>query len=227
MSNMSDDALRSAAAKLREARIAAQPPLEECKHEFSPEFEQAMDRLMQKGKCKAVWRRVVSIAASLLLVLLIVASITLAVSPAARAAVITWLREQYENSIIYRFWASGDSSEFPTYQVGWLPDGFELLQEIEEEHLYIAIYQSDDGAHQVIFMYHPSNEEDTMIIGGDTDGSERLTIQGLYGEYMPSEDGEKGELIWIDEESQIVFAISADLEKHTIIEVAESVFRAK
>ena len=44
---------------------------------------------------------------------------------------------------------------------------------------------------------------------------------------MPSEDGEKGELIWIDEESQIVFAISADLEKHTIIKVAESVFRAK
>lgn len=89
MSNMSKDALRSAAVKLREARIAAQPPLEECKHEFSPEFEQAMNRLMQKGKRKAVWRRVASIAASLLLVLLIRASITLAVSPVARAAVIT------------------------------------------------------------------------------------------------------------------------------------------
>lgn len=164
---------------------------------------------MQKGERKAVWRRVASIAASLLLVLLFGASITLAVSPVARAAVITWLREQYENSIIYRFWASGDFSEFPTYQVGWLPDGFELLQEIEKEHLYIATYQSADGAHQIIFMYHPSNEEDTMIIGGDTDGSERLTIQGLYGEYMPSEYGEKGELIWIDEVNQIVFVISA------------------
>ncbi len=84
---ISNEALRSAAAKLAEARIAAQPSLDECAHEFSPGFEIAMEKLMQKGKRKALWRRVASIAASLLLALAIGGGVVLAVSPEARTAV--------------------------------------------------------------------------------------------------------------------------------------------
>ena len=82
---VSDEALRRAAAELAEARIAAQPSPEECGHEFSPAFQRAMEKLLQKGKRRAVWRRVASIAASLLLVLAIGGGIVLAVSPEAKA----------------------------------------------------------------------------------------------------------------------------------------------
>ena len=123
--NMFDEALRKAAAKLAEARIAAQPSWDELDHEFSPEFESAMDKLMQKSQRKAIWRRVVYIAVSFLLVLLIGVGTVLTFNQEARASFVTWLREQYENSIIYRFWGSGNNSDFPTYQIGWMPEGFD------------------------------------------------------------------------------------------------------
>ena len=225
----SDEELRRAAVKLREARLAAQGPPEDFEHVFSPRFEQAMARLTRKGRRKAVRRRVVSIAASILLVFVIGASVTLAVSPEARAAVVTWLREQYENSIIYRFWGGGDDvSEFPTYQIGWLPDGFELVQMIkaENENRYMAAYLSPDGE-QIIFTYSPGTDRDVMEVEGDLGNGEVLSINGMYGEYVPSMDGSSGDLVWINDTNHIVFTLSATLDKATTIAIAESVFIVK
>lgn len=225
--NMSDDALRRAAAKLAEARIAAQPSLDECEHEFSPEFESAMDKLMQKSQRKAIWRRVASIAASLLLVLLIGGSAVLTFNQEARASFITWLREQYENSIIYRFWGSGNTSDFPTYQIGWMPEGFELLQGLNEESRYIAVYQSIDDGQQIIFTYAFGTEWDELVIGGDANNNEQLTIHGMHGEYIPYGDDQTGDLVWIDENRQVVFTLSSTLSKETLVEIAESVTLTK
>lgn len=228
MSNtLSDESLRRAASSLREARLAAQPPLEEYEHEFSPRFEQAMAQLMRKGPRKAVWRKAVSVAASLLLVLLIGAGAVLTFHQEARASFATWLREQYENSIIYRFWGGGDTSEFPTYQIGWMPEGFELLQEFNEERLYIAVYQSIDDGQQVVFAYTFGTEWNELTIWGDLENSERLTIQGFPGEYVPFDYKVGGDLVWIDENSQIVFTLSAALEKDIIIKIANSIYLVK
>ena len=232
MSNrLSDDALRQAAAKLRDARLAMQPSPEECKHEFSPQFEQAMNVLMHRGRRRGqhrvVWHRIATVAASLFLVFLLGVSTTLAVSQEARTAVVSWLREQYENSIIYRFWGSGDAEKFPSYRVGWMPDGFELVQETEFENLYAALYQSTDGKTHVAFSYVVNDEENEVHIWGNADGSEWLAIQDMRGEYVPSEDGKSGDLIWIDENRQIVFTLSSELKKSTTIDIAESVFLVK
>lgn len=225
--NMSDEALRKAAAKLAEARIAAQPSLDELDHEFSPEFESAMDKLMQKSQRKAIWRRVASIAASLLFVLLIGAGAVLTFSQEARASFVTWLREQYENSIIYRFWGGGDTSEFPTYQIGWLPDGYELLQEIEDEKDYTAVYYSNDKG-MIVFSYAFFEQWNEIFTFNDNvDNHEQLSIRGMYGEYVPFENRAGGDLIWIDESRQIALVLSTELEKDTIIKIAESVLLVK
>ena len=218
--------LKRAAAKLREARLAALGPADTIIHDFSPQFEQAMDRLARKGRRKAVWNRAVSVAASFLLVLVICAGVTLAVSPQARAAVITWLREQYENSIIYRFWGGGATSEFPTYHIGWLPDDAELSYSIDEETFFAAVYRSSDGEELITFSYSPADKVSMMEIWGSTENSELLSINGMSGEFIPYEDRPGGDVMWIDESTQIVFYLSSILEKSTIISVAESVFLA-
>lgn len=96
----SDAALQRAAAALREARLTAQSPPTDFVHEFSPCFEQAMERLTRKGRRRTVRRNVVTIAASLLLILVIGACTTLAVSPEARATVATWLSEPQRDVLL-------------------------------------------------------------------------------------------------------------------------------
>ena len=227
MSNtLSDESLRRAASRLREARLAAQSSFEEYEHEFSPRFEQAMDQLMRRGPRKAVWRKAVSAAASLLLVLLIGAGAVLTFNQEAKASFVTWLREQYEDLIVYRFWNNGNDSGLPTYQIGWMPEGFALREEFIDDLGYDAIYQYlDDERHAIVFTY--GEERNELIIWGDLENSERLTIQGFPGEYVPSDYKEGGDLVWIDENSQIVFTLSATLEKDIIIKMANSVYLVK
>lgn len=223
---LSDKSLRSSASRLREARSASQPSLEEYEHEFSPRFEQAMAQLMGKGPRKAVWRKAVSVAASLLLVLLIGAGAVLTFNQEAKASFVTWLREQYEDIIVYRFWNNGSTSDFPTYQIGWMPEGFALREEFIDDLGYGAVYQYlDDERHAIVFTY--GEERNELTIWGDLENSERLTIQGLPGEYVPSDYKVGGDLVWIDENSQIVFTLSATLEKDIIIKMANSVFLVK
>ena len=190
MSYMFSDAeLQRAAVKLREARLALQNPPEGFNPEFSPRFEQAIGQLMRKGPRRAIWRKAASIAACILLIFVIGASVTLVVSPQARAAVINWIREQYENSIIYCFWGSDDEElEFPTYQIGWLPDGLTLERTVETENLHIAVYKLPDGT-GIVFEYILSDERGATEIYGDTENSEVLSICGMYAEYVPSKDG--------------------------------------
>lgn len=78
------------------------------------------------------------------------------------------------------FWGGGDTSEFPVYQIGSLPEGFELLQEFEEDTSYIAFYQSNGGADQIIFTYAYGKDWDDLIISGNVSSARQLTIQGLY-----------------------------------------------
>lgn len=221
---ISDEALRRAAAELAEARIAAQPSPEGCGHEFSPAFERAMEKLLQKGKRKAVWHRVASIAASLLLVLAICGGIVLVVSPEARAEVVSWLREQYENSIIYHFWGGGETSVFPAYRVGWLPEGCNLVDETIEDGIYIATFGTSIEDAKFVFHYGDFESIGNMAIFDDNIGSaERLIINGMPGEYVPLENGLGGDLVWIDEDRQIAFFISSMLDKDTTIRIAEGV----
>ena len=222
---MSDEALRRAAAKLAEARIAAQPSLDECEHDFSPAFESAMEKLMQKGKRRAVWHRVASIAASLLLVLAIGGGIVLAVSPEVRAAVVTWLREQYENSVIYRFWGGGETSGLPAYRFSWLPEGCDLVEKsIGDEDHYIAIYGFSVENAKFVFEYGTfESMEGIIITDDDANGADRLTVNGMPGEYVPLEDRLGGDLIWIDENQKIAFSISSVLDKDTTIRIAEGI----
>lgn len=177
---LSDESLRRSASRLREARLAAQPPLEEYEHEFSPRFEQAMEELIRKVPRKAVWRKAASVAASLLLVLLIGAGAVLTFNQEVRASFVTWLREQYEDITVYRFWNNGSTSDFPTYQIGWMPEGFALREESIDDLGYDAVYQYlDDERYAIIFSYAFGEVVNELFIWGDLENSERLTIQIL------------------------------------------------
>lgn len=89
----------------------------------------------------------------------------------------------------------------------------------------MAIYQSIAEGTYIAFTY--GEESNTIVIGGNALGSEQLSIQGMYGEYVAFEDREGGDLIWIDKNGYIVFTLSCELKKSTMIKIAESVFLVK
>lgn len=224
---LSDKALRHAVERLRDARLEEQPPLEECDHNFSPRFERAMDQLEQREQKHIILRKAAVFAASLLLVLLAGAAVVLAANPKARAAVALWLRELRKDGIYYFFPEVDPEAEFPTYRVGWMPDGFVLDMEVIEERYYGVVYIQEAGDEAIIFYYLPLDQVDILGIHGNLDTAERISIHGIQGEYVPYSDAYGADLVWIDADNQLLFSVSANLDKTTIIRIAEGITLAK
>lgn len=93
-----------------------------------------------KRQHRSIWSRIARTAAVILLVLSLSLSALMAVSPTVRAAVINWVRETYEHSVIYRFFDKSDD-QLPNYAPTWLPEGFVLDERVAlDDWVAICIY---------------------------------------------------------------------------------------
>ena len=143
---ITDEMIAEAAAKYNDALIQYWQNVEMEEHEFSSKFERKMRRLIWKVKYPYMHKALRSVACILIAFLISFASV-LTFNVEARAAFTRWIREVYEDSIVYEFF--GDRSETASldYRVTWVPDGYELVDEYKSEVLYSLLYQKENPAH--------------------------------------------------------------------------------
>ena len=108
----SQQALQRAAASARQSMLDALPPPAQCEHAFSAAFQGKMERLLARARRREWARRAARRAALFFLAALMGVSAWLAVDTQARAAFISWVREVYEEHIVYRF--SGKPAAYAT-----------------------------------------------------------------------------------------------------------------
>ena len=80
-----------------------------------------------KEHLKPVWKRVVQQAACFFLILLVGLGSAMAISPTVRAAVINFVKEVFQNQVIYRYTGiSNDEKkpELPDFEITNLPDSY-------------------------------------------------------------------------------------------------------
>ena len=105
---LKDEDIAYAAGLVCQAMIASLPDPEECRFTFSARFERKMETLIKTQKRQGGHRAFVKWVLTVLLSILVSAGIWLTVDVEARAAVMSWIREIYEDRIIYR--SSGKDS---------------------------------------------------------------------------------------------------------------------
>lgn len=219
---LTDEMLIQAAKRVGEAMLASLPEPEDCQHEFSPEFERNMECLIQKTKRKTRIRRCLRGIAVAALAVVIGLSTWLAVDTEARAAMVEWIRTAYEDSIVYKFFHPGAVGDDNSYRLGWVPDGYALLQEETGELMYIAVYQRESEV--IYFTYGLSDEyNQAEFIPGNSD-TEPVSVYGNPGEFYAAKDErETNELVWFDSVQGILFVLSSDLDQETMLKMAESI----
>ena len=218
---VADDMIVQAAKQVGAAMLASLPAPEECHHEFLPGFERAMERLIRKTKRRARVRQGLRSIAVAALVVVIGLSAWLAVDTGARAAVVEWIRTVYEDSIIYEFFHTGAAEDDASYRLGWVPDGYTLVQEVDGEVTHVAIYQK--GNEVINFIYSFTEKSSRAEFFPENSETEPVTVLGKTGEFYAAKDeGETNELIWFDEESGILFSLSGSLDKETMLKMANS-----
>ena len=214
-----DNELRLALMTYYDAVADASMPKPGQQFEYSPEHLTRMEGLMRRHEKRQ--RRILTLqrVAVFLLAFILTAATWLAVDVHARETFFNWVRTVYEDHIEYRFYGSPSPAlgELPAYELGWIPDGFELV----EEDLSSKVYENPVTGDAIVFDYSIHSE---LVQVSDYSNVEAIVIDQLEGEYYSAKDeDDSNELTWFDDKRGIVFHINSTLNKDEIIKMAHYV----
>lgn len=219
---VTDEVLRQAAWEACMKMNDHLPKPEDCQHDFSKRFLRKMKKLLFRADHPALCR-VLRSAACVALVLLLGFGSVLCVSAEARAAVMDWVRQQYESFYEYVFPGTGGTSEPKHYQPGWMPEGYELVTSIEDETGVDYVYCDSEGQ-MAVFSYYFDPESLKLYIESVEGEYREVEVNGFRAElYLAKDDSSAGDLIWIDENTGIVFCVSAPGGEEVLLKIAENI----
>lgn len=228
--SFSDEELRQAAKIVVKAMMASVPRSEDCHHEFSPEFLAKMDKLIKKQRRKEAWARNTRRVASFALALLIGASAWLTVDTDARAAFISWVREVYEDSFVYRYFGEKQQETLPDYEISELPGDYAKIVSDNNGETCMQLYQSEEST-ITLFYYQMQDGWEHIVTDKEPDPNITLTevfVSGNPADLYQYENGSSAaELVWISDDDGIVFHLTGFLDEATMIQMAESIVPLK
>lgn len=215
--------LEEAAAQADQAIRDSLPSPRECEHEFSSLFQKKMRRTLRKAKhpiiCKLPKR-----VACLILVVILVSGTWLTVDAEARAAFFSWVREQYETFVKYKFTGNvPNEDDIVEYELTWLPEGYFELENHALAGSTIVIYESEAG--QIIqFSYSQGEDATSLFIKSNYSSIFPIKLENVVADYYEAEDqSEANALVWMSEDGEIMFCITAYEPKDVLAKMAESV----
>jgi len=131
--------------------------------------------------------------ASVFLALIITSSVWLTIDADAREIVFSWIREVYENSIIYRFWDQDETGVLPHYDPTWLPEGFEQVYEYRDEISHGRLYQKQNSKSGIVIEYYIDvGSIHTELIAKNAENlREEVFINGIKVDFYNAAEGLK------------------------------------
>lgn len=185
----------------------------------SPRFKRQMMAMMNNPNKWAerhkrdYRRRFVKVVATIVLTCSLPFGVLTVASPTVRAAVIDWVVEWYESSIIYKFFGESDSTKLPLYEVIDLPFDYTRIgipQELPNNTE--IIYENSDG--EILrFEYMRVEEGSAIIIDAENMEVTEIGVNGCPGHLYISVDPEQSNCItWYDNGAKMQFIIDGFLE---------------
>lgn len=223
--------LSTAAGLVRQSMLNALPEPEACSHEFSAQFHEKMDRLLTRDRALTAMATVRRWTAAIILMILFGAATVLAVDTEARASFFDWVRKLYENSLVYEFFGAAPDEGLPSYELGWVPEGYEMVDEYRDDIGHSIVYQKENDETAVFVLdYHLRQEGEIYEVLFDKGKyqTSQVIVNGQSGDlYLSLDNTETNQLVWIDDERGIIFSLNGFLNQQDIMHIADGLFLCK
>lgn len=222
-----EEMLRAAAAKsyqlYTENLIADYDPANQ--HTFSPKFTQKIKRLNRKASHATLYR-IMQCAASIALALLIAGSVWLTADVEARADFFGWIKEKYETCFVYRFIGDievDESNNISTFELGWIPDGYTKIEDLNSGSLKSIIYANDSGQ-MLKFIYSSNPNGVSFFIDANNGELQKVTVGEYEADVILFDDPQIGNAILWTDHCDRAFYISAFLNESDLLKIANSIY---
>ena len=213
--------LRQATEEYHEESMSAIPAENEIDHVFSDRFEENMKSVIKKNNHPQL-KRVLRIAASFALVILVAGGSVMALSPAARAAVIGWLFGQ--DGTTFSYTSMGEESEsdvYYKYDLAEIPEGYFLWQEIVDESQSIMLYAEEETGLLLKVTGSPNDGTGAMFLLTTTDEKSTVQIGDITADFYQSESDDSGSsIVWVDPDTDYLIWVDGFFSKEELIDMA-------
>lgn len=187
-----DDILREAFRLLREEEVLA---LEVAAQSLPPDQElerrimaliYPKDKSFQTQKYEERRHSILLNIAAVLLALTISFTALLLVSPRARAYVEKIIKEIYAEYNNYRFSTQETTVEEGDYTLGYMPEGFELVEESHGENYHNYVYMTTENS--LLTFNYSSASSGSLGIDNEHMIHQKIEVNGMEGTFAYSEE---------------------------------------
>ncbi|MCM1269873.1 MAG: DUF4367 domain-containing protein [Faecalibacterium sp.] len=188
--------------------------------------KQAFDREVRKIKYgKSLVSVYLSRAAVVFLCIIALGTGVMMTSPTVRAAVrnviVEWLDKYSVFTILNTELGSNDFVSVEDVEIGYVPDGFELVDSDLSNADYMCIYSSCTNKDNYYTVTVFENESNTIYTDNEHSKYQELLINNHESWLIYDEENKYGSLILVG--SKISISISGKLPKNELIKIAESI----
>lgn len=224
---ISEERLRTAARAVSQAMIDSLPEPEDCHHDFSPEFERKMKKLLRRSRHWGLYQGMKR-AACFFLVLLLSGGIFLTVNAEAREIVFGWISERLDED--YHYFHQGRDKVSPEdvrYVLPEIPAGYKPYDLYDDGKGFVSLCYANEAGRGFSFEYMIGEDAGDMYLLTGEEGERRMvTVNGKPAEFYPSTGEDvSSTLVWQDTETGALLYISGFFEEEYLIQLAESVVR--
>ena len=198
----------------------------------SERFERRMEKLLADPKgygkrwrraARPLWRKTLSVAATVLIVLSASLAGVFAVSPTARAWVERVAVQWLEESVGFRFHGeSGDT--FGPWRPTYLPEGFQEVEHFDDMFSELGSVFYEKGETHLSFDYARQKGENQFKIDGQHTRSQTIDLDGNQGYlFTATEEGWPNYLVWTDDRVEMAYLLMGDCDEGELPKVARGV----
>lgn len=200
--------------------VANSPP-----HEFSPQFEKRMKKLInsigRKDRIKKAKRIIVRTAVSIAAAFGIIFGVFLT-QPEVSAAVQNVIRTVFDRYDKYDY--VGDELTVENFnnniRLGYVPDGYYLSNGVYS-HISVSLIYESENKNEIMFDYGIANGT-SGIYDNEHNSYNNFTINGIEYHYYESNDKDFYDtLVWYKD--GYAFSILAHLSKEELVKIAENI----
>ena len=218
---ISNDFIRQATEEYHEESMTAIPTENEIDHVFSDRFEENMKSVIKKNNHPQL-KRVLRMAASFALVILIAGGSVMALSPTARAAVLGWLFGRESDAYVYRSTGTDTNEEtLTTYDFAEVPEGYTLHQNFLMPNSGLVIYSEESTGRLLKVFFAPNDGSGALYLIPEDATLIPIQLGDISADFYLSNIGdESSTIVWTDPENDYLVTVDGFFSQEELVEMA-------
>ena len=218
--------LRQATEEYHEESMSAIPTENEIDHVFSDRFENNMKSVIKKNNHPQL-KRLLRMAASFALVILIAGGSVIAVSPTARAAVMGWLFGREADAYVYRSTGTDtNSNTITTYDFAEVPEGYTLWQNLLMPNSGVVIYVEDNTGRFLKIFFALNDGSGALYLIPEDATLIPIQLGDIPADfYLSNAETSSSTIVWTDPENDYLVNVDGFFSQEELMALAMNLIK--